>query len=738
LNRLLKYINLALALLCAAAATLVWWYGYRVLPRTSGRVAAPVSARVAVGRDQRGVPHIRAASVDDALFAQGYAAAQDRLFQMEVLRRQEAGTLAELFGPVALESDLLVRRMRLRRVAEHNVRALPPQDRRALSAYARGVNFFLETHLGAYPVEFTLLGADPAPWSLSDSLLVALAMYRSLTQSWRDELVKKATLDSGDPALASALFPTLAGLDPQPGSNAWVLAGSRTRSGKPLLANDPHLRHSLPCIWYQVTLEAPGLHAAGVSLPGLPGVIIGHNRRIAWGMTNVGFDVQDLFEVRLDLARALYLDGGKPAVARQEQESVRVRGGATVSQVVWSTRLGPVVLSEAGRHYALHWSATEAGPLEFPILDINRAGNWSEFTAALRRFQGPAQNFVYADVDGNIGYHAAGRLPIRKTHAGDVPVPASETSPGWHGFIPFDELPLTFNPPSGIIVTANQNPFPPDYPYRVSGDFAPVDRARQIRALLHARPKWSAAEMLAVQKDVYSSFHHFLARSLVAASRGSAVSHPLLDAAVPLLDAWNGQMEIGEPAPFLAALAAQHLRKAIVERASPGKAAAYAPAVPTAVVEQLLRARSPGWFPDWDQLLRRVLLDAAEEGARMQGRDPARWDYGRFNTWVLSNPVLGAASFVGGYFQIGPAPMSGAATTVKQVTRGLGPSMRFVADLAAWDHSCMNLTTGQSGQPLSSHYTDQWRAYYTGDSFPLAFDRVDIEDTLELVPASRP
>jgi penicillin amidase len=734
LNRFLKYINIIVALLLVLAAGAVWFVAIRVLPQTSGSIPAPVAARVAIGRDALGVPHIVAGSIEDAVFAQGYVTAQDRLFQIEFMRRQGAGTLAEIFGRPALESDALSRRLRLRRVAEQYARGLRDADRRMLSAFARGVNYFIETHLGAYPIEFTLLGSDPAPWTLSDSVLVSLIMYRVLTDSWRDELVKRAMLETGEKNLVNALFPFRTGLEPRPGSNAWVIAGSRTQTGKPLLASDPHLSYSLPSIWYQVHLKAPGLNVAGVSLPGLPGVVIGHNDRIAWGMTNVGFDVQDLYEVSLDTTRGLYRDGGKAVAARQERETIRIRGGGAADTVVWSTRFGPIVTSEGARHYALRWAAFELSPFELPVLDMNRAGNWTEFTAALARFPGPAQNVVYADTEGNIGFHVVGRFPIRKELYGDLPVPAGAADAEWSGYVPFEELPSLYNPSSGAIVTANQNPFPEKYPYRVSGGFASHHRAHQIRAMLDKRSKWTAAAFLAVQKDVYSAFHHYLAKQLVAAGGTSVSSHPLLAQAVPLLRDWNGQMEIGRPEPLLVTLAFQHLRKAVAERASPDKAGAYDEGIAYDVIETLLRSRSADWFADWDQLLRRVLLDAAEEAARMQGQNPDNWDYGRYHQLLLKNPVLGDLRFVGKYFRIGPAPLSGAPTTVKQVSGRVGPSMRFIADVSSWDASLMNLSTGQSAQPLSSQYKNQWSNYYAGQSYSMQFDRVDVVDSVDLVP----
>src|SRR5580700_9858140 len=421
-HRILRYLNIAIAIVLLAAAGAVYWFAYRVLPQTSGTIAAPVSRRVTIARDALGVPHITAASEDDAFFAQGYVTAQDRLFQMDGLRRLAAGDLAEIVGPAALDLDRDSRRLRMRRIAEQAYVSLPPQDRGPLAAYARGVNWFIQTHLHALPVEFTLLGYDPRPWSAVDTILIGLHMYRDLTTTWKDEILKRDMLAAGDRAKVDFLFPARSGGEAQPGSNAWAIGGAHTASGKPLLANDMHLQYSIPGIWYMVHLQAPGLDVSGVSLPGTPSVIVGHNRRIAWGVTNLHFDVQDLYIENFDERTGRYLYSGQWEQARDERELIQVKGAPAVEMPIWVTRHGPLFINDAKEHLALRWAAAESRAFQFPFPQLNRAGNWQEFTAALARFAGPAQNFVYADVDGNIGYHATGVLPIRRNCVGDVPV----------------------------------------------------------------------------------------------------------------------------------------------------------------------------------------------------------------------------------------------------------------------------------------------------------------------------
>jgi penicillin amidase len=680
------------------------------------------------------VPHIRASSLEDALFVQGYVTAQDRLWQMDGLRRAAAGDLAEIVGKIALESDRESRRLRMRRIAEEAYTSLPPADRAAFGAYARGVNAFIATHMGSLPLEFTLLGYQPRPWSEVDSLLICLYMFRDLTTTWRDEVNKRNMLLAGDARKVNFLFPLRTGGETQPGSNAWAVAGSRTASGKPLLSNDMHLEFGLPGIWYMAHIEAPGLDASGVTLPGTPGVTVGHNRRIAWGITNLGFDVQDLYIEQIDERTGRYLYRGQVEQARRENEIIRVKGQAAVELTVWVTRHGPLFLSDQNQRLALRWTAAEPGMLQFPVLDIDRAQNWGEFTAALARWPGPGSNFVYADVDGHIGYHAAGKLPIRHGWAGDLPVDGSKGEFEWDGYIRFDELPAAFDPPGGIIATGNQNPFPADYPYAVNGNFAPYYRARQIRDLLAARKDWHAADLLAVQKDVYSAPNKFLAAQVVAAYDRRGAGNPGMDPAIALLRSWNGQMDRDLAAPFLIALVYQHVRTAMAENAAPGKSQAYTLTMAAAAMERLLRERPQGWFGDYDQMLLGALVDAVEEGTRIEGRDLAKWSYGRYWTVAIPHPVIHQVPLVGPYFDIGPLPMSGSSTTVKQTTHTLGPSMRMNADLADWDRSLLNILTGQSGEILSSHYRDQWPAYYQARSFPMPFDKGEVGNTLEFQP----
>jgi penicillin G amidase len=734
IRRVVTIVNIVIAIAIAAALGVVYWFAWRPLPQRSGKIDAPVAAPVQVAFDARGMPHIRAANIDDALFTQGYVTAQDRLWQMEALRRYSAGDLSEVVGQAALESDEESRRLRIRRIAEDAYVTLPASDRTAIAAYVRGVNYFIATHLDNLPIEFTLLQFQPRPWSVVDTLIAGLYMFRDLSTTWRTDLLKHNMLGPDNAQKVNFLFPTRTIFDVQPGSNAWAVSGSLTASGKPLLSNDMHLEYSLPGIWYMMHLEAPGLDVAGVSLPGTPGVMVGHNRRIAWGITNLGFDVQDLYIEQFDERTGRYLYQGRVEQAREEREIIRVKGRNPVEMTVWVTRHGPIFVQDGGNRMSLRWAAAEPGLLRYPMLDIDRAQNWQEFTGVLAGFPGPGSNFVYADVDGNIGYHAAGKLPQRKGFTGDVPLDGPSGKFEWDGFIPFEQLPSVFNPPSGIIVSANQNPFPPNTTYTVHGNFASPDRARQIRSLLSARKGWRAGDMLTVQKDVYSAFDKFLAEQVIAVYDKRHAKDADLDKAIEILRKWDGQMDKDQAAPLIAQLIFHYVRTAVAENASPGNGAAYDPQISAAVVQALLRERPDGWFRDYDSMLLRAFVDALEEGKRMQGADVKRWRWGNYLNVTVENPIVHRIPYVGKYFDIVGTPMSGGPTTVKQTTAKLAPSMRMDVNLGDWDLSWLNILTGQSGQILSSHYKDQWLDWYYARSYPMEFGKVDAKNTLEFRP----
>jgi penicillin amidase len=773
LSRWVRIINISVALIVLLLAIAIYWYAFRPLPKTSGELEAPIRGSATVTRDERGIPHVKAGSWQDTIFLQGFVTAQDRLWQMDALRRFAAGELAEVFGSAALAADEKARRMRMRAVAEAEAAHLRESDRAVMVEYARGVNYFINTHRGDYSLEFSLPGHayDPRPWTVTDSLLIGLVMFRDLTDTAEFEFEKGALFAaSSDPVKARLLFPASQGGYVSPGSNAWAVSGAHSAEGKPMVANDPHLSYGIPPTWYLLQLTAPGLNVSGATLPGLPCVITGHNEQIAWGLTNVQADVMDLYVEQLDERSGRYRYKGNVEQAQLDQQMIGVRGEKPVALNVWITRHGPVLMSAGGRAYNMRWSATDG--FSFPFFDIDRASNWSEFRTALQSFWGPGQNVVYADRAGNIGYQATGRFPIRRGFDGDLPLDGASGNFEWDGYIPFEQLPSFFNPESGIVATANQSPFPPGYPYRVGGSYHDRYRIKQIRARLEASKRLTVDDMLAIQKDVYSAYDSFLAHEIVAAFARRGSRDELVRAAVAVLRSWNGQMDKDEAAPMITQLLSREAGSALVRITLPKpvqpavdeRLQAESPASaentgghPSAkplpndqnrqlpsilprpsIIEDLLRERPAGWVTnnDWDSWLLENFSRALQDGRKLQGTPISKWRWGQMLQWKFAHPVGKQLPVVSGYFDIGPVPMSGSSTTVKQTTPTVGPSERMVADLGDWDKSVQNLTTGESGHVASKHYKDEWPAYYVGKSFPMEFDQVNAKQILRISPTA--
>jgi len=520
-------------------------------------------------------------------------------------------------------------------------------------------------------------------------------------------------------------------------SNNWVVNGKHTVSGKPLLANDPHLAPSAPPIWYMVQLSAPGLRVAGVTAPGLPGVIIGHNDDIAWGFTNVGPDVQDLYLEKFDPNNAKrYLAPSGWLNADVRHEEIKVRKGFTDSATdtvtldVTVTRHGPIVFEKEGKRYALRWTALDPTSIEltgFP--GVNRARNWKEFTAALGQYVGPTQNFVYADVDGNIGYYGAGRVPVRKSGDGSVPYDGSTDDGEWTGYIPFDKLPHSYNPPSGLIVTANQRIVGEDYPFFLTHLWAQPYRARRIFDLLAAKPKLDASDYHRIQGDVYSiagvAFARATAKMLKDQPRVG--TDQKLRAAISELERWDGMLEVSSHAALLVA----QMRSAFRQRV-----------FTAALGEQL--AKSYGW-PNSDVLLTRLISDQPREWLPKEfasypelllacydyaqkaltknlGADETKWIWGNMVKVSFPHPLAGVP-FIGTQFSIPPFPQNGTDSVLSAtVNVGSAVSMRLIADPSDWDKTQQGIPLGESGLPSSPHWKDQledWRNV-TPRAFPFS------------------
>ena len=758
------------------------------LPQIEGTIPVPgLDAPVMIVRDRFAVPHIEARSLTDAAFAQGFVHAQDRLWQMEFQRRVGAGRLAEIVGAPALPTDRFMRLMGFHQLAQASLDHMEPATVRWLEAYATGVNAQLAARKGPLPPEFLILRHFALePWRPADSLVWLRMMALDLGMNWRNELLRarlarrlsreqiadlwpdypdSAPVTLAGPDLGRALDRLAEVLPPapafRPGSNAWVLAGGRTKTGAPLLANDPHLELRAPGPFYLTHVTSPELDIVGATLPGVPGVVLGHNGHIAWGFTNTGGDVQDLFVERVDPQdpkRYLTPDGSAPFAVREE--TIRVRGGPPETFRVRSTRHGPV-LSDllpdpeatfgADHVVALAWTALAEDDISMQgLLGLNQARGWESFVAALEDVVSPQQNILYADTAGHVGFFAPARVPIRKRGDGRWPVPGWTGEYDWAGFIPFEALPHQLDPPDGAIFNANNRVVPDDYPYLITRDWDPPHRARRIAELLDhgAHDLQSFAAMQADQRSM-------MAQGLLPLMLRAEPATPAAREALARLERWDLTMRPDAAEPLIFAAWYRELSR-LVYADELGDLFRSTWRDRPQFMERVLQDRQV-WCDDVDtapvetcaaQAAR--ALDQAIAGLEQRfGADPEQWRWGDAHPAVMAHPVLGGHPLLGRLFDI-ELPSGGDSTTLNVGAYAIAdpqapfvnihaPSYRALYDLADLDGSRFVAATGQSGHPLSPHYRDLARIWARAESIPMwrraeAYG-ADAISRLQLVPA---
>lgn len=749
-----------------------------------------LSDEVTVRRDGRGIPYIEAKNDSDIYFAQGYVFASDRLWQMDLMRRLARGETAEIFGQAALEQDKRWRRFNFAKVAEESLRFMTPDLRAALDNYARGVNAYIATLTPeTLPVEFRILQYKPREWSATDTIAVGKILADALSSTWDDDVLlaslqkiapekladirnqvtpndvilfgsdtKAATARSTTNSVPAASSDALAVLvrekeirraslesvglyaEGLAASNNWVISGKRTVDGRAMLANDPHLAPTAPGIWYLVHLSTPTLRVSGVSIPGSPGVTLGHNADIAWGATNVGPDVQDVYIETLDRTgggvRYKTPIGWEDAVVRKETIKVRKNPlkpeTEDVAYEVIETRHGPIVLSDGDKHYALRWTALDPKNGEFEAFHTwNRAKNWEEFKNGLKRYGGSAQNFIYADVKGNIGWYAASRIPIRKTGDGSLPYDGATNDGDWTGFIPFEDLPHLYNPPSGLIITANQRVVGTSYKYtQFSRDAATPWRARRIKTILEAKPKLTMDDSRDAQLDAFNIPLSNLAKNIV--KMGAASPETLAD-----LKAWNGVM-----APdSRAALLVNDIRICTANKLADANKPVPAYAIRERVLDWAVTEQSARWLPaghaNWTELIKScdTAVRAMFADPKRYGPDQANWSWGKLWKSRFDHP-LAVAPLIGMQFQAPSVPITGSGQTPNV---GSAVSMRHIASPGNWDATRHVIPLGQSGDPKSPHFKDQFELWRTGEPsvFPFTKDAVSKAATSTIVLSPR-
>jgi len=803
--RISSWMILILILLIVGVVAYAYIVAHAALPQLDGNLSVRgLSAPVKVTRDQHGVPSIEAASLEDLFLAQGYVTAQDRLWQMDVMRRFGAGELCEILGEDALKIDREHRILGLRAAAKKSLSTASPRDRSYFDAYARGVNAFIEDHRKSLPIEFHILKYQPKPWQAEDSIVIANQMVKDLNfYTFGDSLAREKILAKLGPELTADLYvnrswhdrpPTVMREDlsdqqnqsdagerddkdqdqdkddddfdddsgpdnavtrqaggisiweqPIPeaanGSNDWVVSGAHTVTGKPLLSNDMHLGHQMPNLWYEAHLKSGSLDVAGVTLPGMPYVIVGHNQRVAWGFTNVGPTVADAFVETFDAQGAYQTPQGWQQPEHRE-EVIHVKGKPDVTLDVKITRHGPIIselLPGESRPVALRWTLYDG--LHMPFFDVDTAQNWDDFRKAFSQLDAPGQNVVYADVDGNIGYQTTGHIPIRAAGDGSLPVSGADDAHEWKSYIPFDKLPRIYNPSSGIIATANGRITPDNYPYSISAQWEAPWRTARIYHVLESGRKFAGSDMLALENDVQSENDLFAAERFVYSVDHAAKPSPRARQAADMMRNWDGRMLASSTAAAVAVRSGQELTRLLLEPKlgsapeDPNQQETtlswktYHWQMKTVWLQNVMLHQPKRWLPEkysnYDELLT-AAVEAAVNGPDAP-KDLGAWHWSQVNAIAIEHPVLGKIPGLERWTAPGIKEQSGSGYTVKAVTRHHGPSERFTANLADLDQSTLNTVTGQGGNFLSPYYMDQWKAWYQGSTYALPFTQQAVE-----------
>ncbi|MEN1936469.1 penicillin acylase family protein [Paenibacillus sp. 102] len=760
-KRIVIWSGSIILFLLVAAAVFANAFVMKSMPKVEGTVhVGGLQKLVQVIRDEKGVPHIKAQNAHDVYFSQGYVQAQDRLFQMDLSRRQASGTLSEVIGKAALDKDKLFRTLGLRRAAEASENQYTGEAKDALQSFADGINAFIKEAKkdGKLPVEFHLLGYEPAEWTPVDSLTIGKYMAFDLGGHWHGQAFRFWALQHLSKEQAYELFPTypkdaprllaqlnnlnvnVAGsfakaiIPPESnGSNNWVVSGEKSVSGMPILADDPHLSLATPSIWYQTHLEMKDINVSGVIFAGVPGVMLGHNKQIAWGVTNTGPDVQDLYiEKRNPENPNEFLYNEKWEKATIVKEPIKVKGGKTIPYEVTVTRHGPVISEFAYKNkdeavFALKWTALEPSAELKAVLNMNKATNWTEFETALEDFHTPTQNFLFASTDGTIAYKANGNIPIRKKGDGILPVPGWTDEYEWEGYIPFDKLPKVINPEQGFISTANNKIINDDYPYHISHIWAQPYRQMRIQEFLQEKDKLTVEDLQELQMD-QKNLH---AREFVPVFLKELDKVNVSDVekqGIKELTNWDFYDSKDQAAPLIFHLWMKEISNTLFSKEIPkdvmdlfeGK---------QQVVDELIRKQMNGensvWFSKhggFTEVLHTSYAKVMEKLEKQYGRDVTKWKWGAYHQLSFIHPVSKSSDVLAFFFnREKPVPIGGSNITVQAASYGddgivnHGASWRFVIDTKDMSNGYHIVGPGQSGHFRSGWYHDQIEGWVNGN-----------------------
>lgn len=790
-------ISVSLLIILIVLSGISYFMLKNTLPQYEGeRTFEGLSGEVKVYRDNWGIPMIKADTDEDAAFALGYVHAQERFFQMDVSRRAGEGRLSEIFGSKTITIDKMFRTVGIYKLAEESFNRINPEARKILVAYSKGVNAYLKDAKGNYAPEIDVLGYDPYPWKPAHSLVIAKLMAWELNISWWTDLMFSHLVQKFGEAKAREIIPDFpqnaptiipSGIEKiasistdlidvdkayrelvgftgtHIGSNNWVVNGNKSTSGKPIIANDPHLSFSAPGRWFFAMIRSNNWNVEGFTLAGLPAVVIGKNKNIAWAMTNVMADDADFYSEKLDSTETKYLLDGNWKDLSIVKDTIHVKDSENEIIEIKKTHHGPVVSSihplkkiypnteVESATLSMRWTGQDFSDELFAALKLNKAKNWEDFKEALRDFTVPGQNFVYGDDQGNIGYVCAAKLPIRASNSPSLIFDGTISANDWRGFVPYEEMPKLFNPAQNFIASAN-NKTVQNFSYHISNIWEPSSRIERITELLNSKVKHSVLDFKNYQNDFISPYARKLKQHLLNAFKDVKLNDKNLKTTLELFENWDGEMNKRSQVPTIYAYFLKDLIKNIIgdEMSSDLlKEYVFVANVPYRKIEEMMESNS-SFFDDVrtnmvetkDDMIRKSLVDALSEIERDFGKDVANWQWGSIHKVTFKHMFGGNSSLLDKLINVGPFEIGGDGTTIsnteysfselfesihdsnlphrtKKFENKLGPSMRYIFDFAQPDYLNYILPCGQSGHFMSSNYKNMSKLWLQGNYIKL-------------------
>lgn len=807
-----KKIFIGLSLTFLITFVIAGWIFYNMLssslPQYTGEISSSkISSNIEVYRDSFAVPYIIAESDEDVAFALGYLHAQERLFTMDLIRRAGEGRLSEILGEKAIPFDKMFRTVGIKRNISKNLYRYDPIVMKILQAYSNGINEYLKERKGNYAIEFDVLGYQPEQWKPIHSLIVIKMMAWELNISWWTdlsfaELIQKLgkekvleilpdypenapTIIADNFKYLPAINSTLAETDKSfrkmmgwtgthIGSNNWVVNANKSVSGKPIIANDPHLAFNAPGKWYAAVIKSPGWNAAGVTLPGVPGIVIGRGENISWVLTNVMNDDADFYVEKLDSLKTKYFFDSQWENLKITKDTIKIKDSKDEVIEIKETHRGPIisdihpfnfVYNKEDRHspaISMRWSGNEFSDEMLGFYKINKAKNWSEFRDGVKHFGIPGQNFVYADAQGNIGYIMGARIPLRSSNNPTLVFDGTTTENDWKGFVATEEIPAILNPAENFIASANNKTLK-NFKYHISNLWEPSSRIDRIRELLTSKQKQSVNDFKKYQMDQISPYAKIITAYASKAFEGIKVKDKNLNIALDLLHKWDFDFDKYSQTPAIYSVFLKYLLKNIYHDEMGDdlyNRFVFLANVPYRSLLQILEKPESVWFDDIktskretrEEIIRKSLADALTYLEENFGKDLTNWQWGRMHKVTFKHAFSGNFSLLDKYINIGPSEIGGDGTTLfnteypfaesiekfamfrhDEFDNVLGPSMRFIYDFANPDEFYLILTTGQSGNVMSDNYRDQNSLWLNGKYMKIRTDEISIRKNKSLL-----